>query len=77
VAASPTTTHAASNTQHLGCYGGQIVQAPDNLEAMPAAVLMDSAKVTFLGPHATDVNGPPANFDLMAIRFDPLNSAAL
>lgn len=54
---------------------GQITLALDNLEAVLAAADMGLANITRLGVYATDVDEAMKNFDLLGMRFGPINAA--
>lgn len=61
--------------QHGGDMRGQIGLALDNLEAVLAGAGMDLSNIIKLGVYATDVDAALKNFDLMGMRFGPVQNA--
>lgn len=61
--------------QHDGDMRSQINLALDNLEAVLAGADMDLSNVIRLGVYATDVDEALKNFDLMGMRFGPIQCA--
>jgi enamine deaminase RidA (YjgF/YER057c/UK114 family) len=61
--------------QHEGDMRGQIALALDNLEAVLKGAGMDLSHVIKLGVYATDVDDALKNFDLMGMRFGPVQNA--
>ena len=54
---------------------GQITLALDNLEAVLKGADMSLANVTKLSIYATDVDEAMTHFDLLGMRFGPVNNA--
>jgi enamine deaminase RidA (YjgF/YER057c/UK114 family) len=75
VCAGQTAVDGAGNPQHPGDMRGQIGLALDNLEAVLAGAQMDLCHIIRLGVYATDVDEALKNFDLLGMRFGPLNCA--
>ncbi|MCK7613148.1 RidA family protein [Roseibium sediminicola] len=75
VCAGQTAVDAEGNPQHPGDMRGQIALALDNLEAVLGAAGMNLANVTSLRIYATDVDEALKNFDLMGMRFGPVDAA--
>lgn len=61
--------------QHIGDMRAQIALALDNLEAVLKGAGMDLSNVIKLGVYATDVDDALKNFDLMGMRFGPVQTA--
>ncbi len=61
--------------QHAGDMRGQIALALDNLQSVLADADMDLSNITRLGVYATDVDEAMKNFDLLGMRFGPLNAS--
>lgn len=61
--------------QHAGDMRAQIALALDNLEAVLKRAGMDLSNVIKLGVYATDVDEALKNFDLMGMRFGPVQNA--
>lgn len=61
--------------QHDGDMRGQIGLALDNLEAVLAGAGMNLSNIIKLGVYATDVDEALKNFDLMGMRFGPVQNA--
>jgi len=61
--------------QHAGDMRAQIALALDNLEAVLKGAGMDLSNVIKLGVYATDVDEALKNFDLMGMRFGPVQNA--
>jgi enamine deaminase RidA (YjgF/YER057c/UK114 family) len=61
--------------QHAGDMRGQIGLALDNLEAGLKGADMDLSHIIKLGVYATDVDEALKNFDLMGMRFGPVQNA--
>ncbi|MCY4260863.1 MAG: RidA family protein [Rhodobacteraceae bacterium] len=75
VCAGQTSVDAEGTPQHAGDMRGQMTLALDNLEAVLSAADMGLANITRLGIYATDVDEALKNFDLLGMRFGPLNTA--
>lgn len=75
VCAGQTAVDADGNPQHPGDMRAQISLSLDNLETVLKAADMDLSNVTRLGVYATDVDNALKNFDLIGVRFGPLNAA--
>ncbi len=75
VCAGQTAVDAAGNPQHRGDMRGQISLALDNLEAVLAEASMDLRNVIRLGIYATDIDEALLNFDLLGMRFGPIQCA--
>lgn len=75
VCAGQTAVDADGNPQHAGDMRGQIALALDNLETVLGAAGMSLANVTSLRIYATDVDEALKNFDLMGMRFGPVDAA--
>ena len=75
ICAGQTAVDANGAPQHPGDMRGQIGLALDNLEAVLTEVGMGLANVIRLGVYATDVDEALKNFDLLGMRFGPLNCA--
>ena len=75
ICAGQTAVDAEGNPQHPGDMRGQISLALDNLEAVLAKADMGLRNVVRLGVYATDVDEAPKNFDLLGMRFGPIQCA--
>ncbi len=75
ICAGQTAVDANGASQHPGDMRGQIGLALDNLEAVLTEAGMGLANVIRLGVYATDVDEALKNFDLLGMRFGPLNCA--
>ncbi len=75
ICAGQTALDANGAPQHADDMRGQIGLALDNLEAVLTEVGMGLANVIRLGVYATDVDEALKNFDLLGMRFGPLNCA--
>ena len=75
ICAGQTAVDAEGNPQHVQDMRKQITLALDNLEAVLSAAGMGLANITRLGVFATDVDEALKNFDLLGMRFGPLNAA--
>ncbi|MGR3511531.1 MAG: RidA family protein [Paracoccaceae bacterium] len=75
VCAGQTAVDENGAPQFPGDMRGQIGLALDNLEAVLKAAGMGLQDVTRLGIYATDVDAALQNFDLLGMRFGPLNAA--
>ncbi|MCG7522484.1 RidA family protein [Ruegeria sp. Ofav3-42] len=73
--AGQTAVDGEGNPQHPGDMRAQIGLALDNLEAVLTAAGMSLSDITRLGIYATDVDEALKNFDLLGIRFGPIESA--
>ncbi len=61
--------------QHAGDMRAQIALALDNLQAVLAGADMTLANITQLRIYATDVDEAMKNFDLLGMRFGPLQAS--
>lgn len=61
--------------QHAGDMRAQIALALDNLQAVLAGADMTLANITQLRIYATDVGDAMKNFDLLGMRFGPLQAS--
>lgn len=75
ICAGQTAVDSAGTPQHLGDMRGQINLVLDNLEAVLAAADMSLRNIVRLGVFATDVDEALKNFDLLGMRFGPLQCA--
>jgi len=75
ICAGQTAVDADGNPQHPGDMRGQISLALDNLEAVLAKANMDLRNVVRLGVYTTDVDEALKNFDLLGMRFGPIQCA--
>ena len=73
--AGQTAVDGAGDPQHIGDMRGQIGLALDNLEAVLVGAEMDLSNIIRLGVFATDVDEALKNFDLLGMRFGPLQCA--
>jgi len=75
IVAGQTAVDGEGNPQHNGDMRGQIGLALDNLEAVLTGAGMDLSNVIRLGVYATNVDEALKNFDLMGMRFGPIQCA--
>ena len=75
VCAGQTAVDREGVPQYDGDMRGQIGLALDNLEAVLAGAGMDLSNVIRLGIFATDVEAALKNFDLLGMRFGPIQCA--
>ena len=75
ICAGQTSVDGEGRPQHIGDMRGQINLALDNLEAVLAGAGMDLSHITRLGVFATDVDEALKNFDLLGMRFGPIQCA--
>jgi enamine deaminase RidA (YjgF/YER057c/UK114 family) len=75
ICAGQTAVDANGAPQHPDDMRGQIGLALDNLEAVLTEAGMGLANVIRLGVYATDEDEALKNFDLLGMRFGPLNCA--
>ncbi len=75
IVAGQTAVDGNGAPQHIGDMRGQIGLALDNLEAVLAGADMDLSNIIRLGVYATDVDEALKNFDLMGMRFEPIQCA--
>jgi enamine deaminase RidA (YjgF/YER057c/UK114 family) len=75
ICAGQTAVDATGNPQHAGDMRGQISLALDNLEAVLAKADMGLRNVVRLGVFTTDVDEALKNFDLLGMRFGPIQCA--
>lgn len=75
VVAGQTAVDGNGAPQHGGDMRAQIALALDNLEAVLNDAGMDLGNVIKLGVYATDVDEALENFDLMGMRFGPVQNA--
>lgn len=75
ICAGQTAVDGAGNPQHLGDMRAQISLTLDNLEAVLAGADMDLSNIIRLGVFATDVDEALKNFDLLGMRFGPIQCA--
>ena len=75
ICAGQTAVDAEGNPQHPGDMRSQISLALDNLEAVLAKADMRLRNVVRLGVYATDVDEALKNFDLLCMRFGPIQCA--
>lgn len=75
ICAGQTAVDGNGAPQHPGDMRAQIALALDNLEAVLDGAGMGLANVTRLGVYATDVDEALKNFDLMGMRFGPIQCA--
>ncbi|SMX33716.1 RidA family protein [Actibacterium lipolyticum] len=75
ICAGQTSVDGEGNPQHLGDMRGQIGLALDNLEAVLHGANMDLGNIIRLGVFATDVDEALKNFDLLGMRFGPIQCA--
>lgn len=75
ICAGQTAVDAEGNPQHPGDMRSQIALALDNLEAVLAGADMNLSDIIRLGVYATDVDEALKNFDLLGMRFGPIQCA--
>jgi len=75
ICAGQTAVDGAGNPQHPGDMRGQISLALDNLEAVLVGADMNLSNIIRLGVFTTDVDEALRNFDLLGIRFGPIQCA--
>ncbi|WP_349305035.1 RidA family protein [Marivita sp. GX14005] len=75
ICAGQTAVDAEGNPQHAGDMRAQISLALDNLEAVLAKADMSLSNVIRLVVYATDVDEALKNFDLLGMRFGPIQCA--
>lgn len=75
ICAGQTAVDAEGNPQHAGDMRGQIGLALDNLEAVLAKADMSLNNVIRLMIYTTDVDEALKNFDLLGMRFGPIQCA--
>lgn len=75
ICAGQTAVDAEGNPQHAGDMRGQIGLALDNLEAVLAKADMSLINVIRLMIYTTDVDEALKNFDLLGMRFGPIQCA--
>ena len=75
ICAGQTAVDGAGNPQHPGDMRGQISLALDNLEAVLAGADMNLSNIIRLGVFTTDVDEALKNFDLLGMRFGPIQCA--
>ncbi|AXI47448.1 enamine deaminase RidA [Sulfitobacter sp. SK012] len=75
ICAGQTAVDGEGNPQHPGDMRSQIALALDNLEAVLAGADMNLSNIIRLGVYATDVDEALKNFDLLGMRFGPIQSA--
>ena len=75
ICAGQTAVDSEGNPQHLGDMRGQISLALDNLEAVLSAADMGLNNIIRLGVFTTDVDEALKNFDLLGMRFGPIQCA--
>lgn len=75
ICAGQTAVDGEGNPQHLDNMRGQISLALDNLEAVLADADMNLSNIIRLGVYATDVDEALQNFDLLGMRFGPIQCA--
>ena len=75
ICAGQTAVDVEGNPQHPGDMRSQISLALDNLEAVLAKADMGLRNVVRLGVYATDVDEALKNFDLLCMRFGPIQCA--
>ncbi len=75
ICAGQTAVDGAGNPQHPDDMRGQISLAMDNLEAVLAGADMNLSNIIRLGVFATDVDEALKNFDLLGMRFGPIQCA--
>ncbi len=75
ICAGQTAVDGAGNPQHPDDMRGQISLAMDNLEAVLAGADMNLSNIIRLGVFATDLDEALKNFDLLGMRFGPIQCA--
>lgn len=75
ICAGQTAVDGAGNPQHPGDMRNQISLTLDNLEAVLALADMDLSNIIQLGIFTTDVDEALKNYDLLGMRFGPIQCA--
>lgn len=75
ICAGQTAVDGHGNPQHPDDMRAQISLALDNLEAVLADAEMDLANIVRLKVYATDIDEALKNFDLLGMRFGPIQNA--
>ena len=75
ICAGQTAVDGTGTPQHPGDMRGQINLALDNLEAVLAGADMNLSNIIRIGVFATDVDEALKNFDLLGMRFGPIQCA--
>lgn len=75
ICAGQTSVDNTGAPQHIGDMRGQIGLALDNLEAVLSDADMGLKDIIQLRVYATDVDKALKNFDLLGMRFGPLQAA--
>jgi enamine deaminase RidA (YjgF/YER057c/UK114 family) len=75
ICAGQTAVDAEGNPRHPGDMRGQIGLALDNLEAVLAKADMGLTNIVRLVVYTTDVDEALKNFDLLGMRFGPIQCA--
>lgn len=75
ICAGQTAVDGAGNPQHPGDMRSQISLTLDNLEAVLALADMDLSNIIQLGIFTTDVDEALKNYDLLGMRFGPIQCA--
>jgi enamine deaminase RidA (YjgF/YER057c/UK114 family) len=75
ICAGQTAVDGEGNPQHPDDMRSQIALALDNLEAVLASADMSLRNIIRLGVYATDVDEALKNFDLLGMRFGPIQCA--
>ncbi len=75
ICAGQTAVDSAGNPQHPDDMRGQISLTLDNLEAVLAGADMNLSNIIRLGIFTTDVDEALKNFDLLGMRFGPIQCA--
>ncbi|WP_299210188.1 RidA family protein [uncultured Tateyamaria sp.] len=75
ICAGQTAVDGNGAPQHPGDMRAQIALALDNLEAVLEGAGMSLANLIRLGVYATDVDEALKNFDLLGMRFGPIQCA--
>ena len=75
ICAGQTAVDGAGNPQHPGDMRAQIDLALDNLEKVLTGANMNLGNIIRLGVFATDVDEALKNFDLLGMRFGPIQCA--
>ena len=75
ICAGQTAVDGTGNPQHPGDMRGQINLALDNLETVLAGADMNLSNIIRIGVFATDVDEALKNFDLLGMRFGPIQCA--
>jgi enamine deaminase RidA (YjgF/YER057c/UK114 family) len=75
ICAGQTSVDAEGKPQHAGDMRAQIALSLDNLEAVLAGAGMELQNVIRLGIFTTDTDEALKNFDLLGMRFGPVQTA--